>query len=120
MSIYYSMDGGEPDDLASNTGWGDLCRWVDALDDAPELKHLTVYGWSQDLPAVAENLRSALSGNVEASVKSTAENLLGILRGCGHDEVMTINNGIVAAVPAHVAEGARGNHPFFPRRRPRE
>ena len=94
-----------PTTLASNTGWGDLCRWVDTLDDAPELKHLTVYGWSQDLPAVAGNLRSALSVNVEQEHgREPARHPQGL---GGHDEVM-INNGIVAATPTHVAEGCSG------------
>lgn len=100
MSVYYSLDGGEPNDLASNTGHGDLCRWIDTLDaDAPELAHLRHHGWSDDLAALEAELAAALLAQSPTSADTlrTARGLLSALRNRHEAEVLTINNGIVSS-----------------------
>jgi hypothetical protein len=96
MSVYLSLDGGEPIMLASNKGWGDVGRWADGLDvDAyGEVVHLTENAWSQELPKLEKQLRAAVKASKpKPTVKSTLADLLSLLANRGSAEVVTINNG---------------------------
>ncbi len=104
MSTYYSLDGGEPGQLASNVGWADVSHFVASLESAPQLAHLCAYGWSQNLPVLHEDVRRALSGPIPSTVKNTLRGLLEALAERGDGEVMTINNGIVASAGATDAD----------------
>jgi hypothetical protein len=85
MSTYLSFDGGEPEDFASNTGYGDLCRWSAGLDMVAfaQLAHLCEHGWCQRPDALAAELGRALAESPPrdaptlAVAKSLAESLAG-------------------------------------------
>jgi hypothetical protein len=96
MSILAALDGGEPTDLASNLGWGDFGRWVDQLNPEifPQLSHLRVYGWCQNLPKLAKELEEGLGlRSASGDVASTGKALLEVLTGT-KAEVLTITDGL--------------------------
>lgn len=97
MSVYLSLDSGEPEMLASNKGWSDFCGWADELEnDEAELIHLCDHGWSQDLPAlekaVTVGLKSAPPS--DRNVIKTAHLLQELLNDRGVAEVCTVNSGM--------------------------
>ncbi len=49
MSVYLTIGEGEPQQIATNSGWGDFCHWVDTLsvEDYRDLIHLVQYGWTE-------------------------------------------------------------------------
>jgi hypothetical protein len=100
MTMLASFDQGAETQIATNEGWGDLTRWALALEPGayPDLQHLAVYGWSQELDAVAQELADALAQQApeDASVTGTAQGLLAILQGRGEAQAMVISNGIGA------------------------
>lgn len=100
MSIYYSLDGGEPNELASNSGYADVCHWIDSLSGFPEIAHLRAHGWEQDLPKLEAQLKQALADSPppKPDVLSTATELLAAVVNRDDAEVITINNGIVSSV----------------------
>ena len=74
MGLYIHVDSEEGDALASNAGWGDVCRYVKALPtaDAPSLKHLCAYGWCQDVDALKSEIPAVLkSHEPKPDVKAT-------------------------------------------------
>lgn len=96
MSVYATLDGGEPAMLASNTGYGDFCRWADSLPAGAngEIAHLRHFGWEQDLPALADQVHAALrSAPPGKDVADVALALLAIIDGSADAEVLTITTG---------------------------
>lgn len=98
MGVVAYLDIGErptfAGDVATNRGWGDLCRWADGLDGFSELADLCRHGWSEELPGLEGQLRAALGADPpEASVRQTAEGLLAILSDRKDAEVITIEDG---------------------------
>jgi len=94
MSLYAHFDNQDGGDVATNTGWRHFCAWVESLDNAENLRHLTEYGWSQDIPVVTSELLDALgSGEPSSSVAATGEGLLGKLRDNADATVIVISDG---------------------------
>ena len=98
MSAYLSIDGGEPDFLASTHGYGDLCRWIDGLDVGtyPELVHLREHGWCQSVPALAKEIEAALRDHHpgDEDTATVAADLLETAEGCEVDAVLVMNDGV--------------------------
>jgi hypothetical protein len=92
VSIYCTLDGGEPMFLASNTGWGDFVRWLDT-HHMPAPAHLAEYGWSEDLDDLEAELPDRLEG-APPTIAATGEALLEILSGRGEATVLTITDGL--------------------------
>jgi hypothetical protein len=91
MSIYYSIDSGEPIFLCSNNGWAEACR---ALRESSleSLIHLADYGWWEGL----DEFRSDLVGVIDESegdTKTTLFQLLTAVDELPDDSVVTINEG---------------------------
>lgn len=98
MSVYLSLDSGEPEMLASNKGWSDACEWADGLDtdDEAELIHLCDYGWSQNLDTLVKCIESGLHAAPpeDKTVSQTMAALQQLLASRGDAEVCTVNNGM--------------------------
>jgi hypothetical protein len=98
VGVYVSFgEESEPTTLASNNGWSEFGDWVDELDvkEYGELIHLYDHGWSQHAGEIARQLRKAVEGELSSdSVKSTANDLLSLLKDVPSDEVITISDGL--------------------------
>ncbi len=99
MSIYTSIGGEEPSFLSSNLGWSEFCDWADSLPPAAvEVVHLAEHGWSQNIDALAEQLRAA--GNAtspEADVAATIRSLLDAIDArAPESESVVITDGLSA------------------------
>lgn len=108
MSVYVSVDGGEPMFLSSNRGWGDFARWVDALSvqQSPEVAHLRQHGWEQDLGKLQEQLTAALTDDVPEDVALVGKELLSVLAAHPDAGAVTVNSGMgPTAIPG---SGERG------------
>lgn len=95
MGLYLSFDGALGTDLASNSGWGDFTRWTEKLGGAPDLFHLVDYGWTGRPHAAAADLAKAMRDDPpdDGSVRSTAANLLDLLKGTAA-EIVSVTNGL--------------------------
>ena len=93
MSMYLTVDEATPTEIASNTGWGDFSRWVEALEDAPELQHLVDHGWTEPAADAREELQDAIESHPPGpDVLTIAQSILDLL-----DEssgVIVVGNGI--------------------------
>lgn len=97
MSIYAALDGEIAEQVATNKGWGDFCRWVESIE-ADGLGQLTTDGLAEDLGGLAAELESALADNEPgADVASVGKTLLEIIQGRGDAEVLTITDGLAPA-----------------------
>lgn len=97
MSIYTTISAGAPAFLASNKGWGDFCAWARGLSakEAPDLLHLVDFGWDEDLPLVAEQLRAGLEGSPpDRDTRAVADELLSLVAGADGGAVLTITDGL--------------------------
>lgn len=74
MSVYSEFTNGSGEDVASNKGWADVCRYVEGLPNCQELKQLVIYGWSEDLNSLSADLVLAIS-EASGEVKSTLTGL---------------------------------------------
>jgi hypothetical protein len=112
MSVYLTIDGGEPGDFASNKGWADACRWIDSLPvaDAGQLIHLREYGWCQRAGLLARQAAAALDRHppTDATVAATARALIDSARGA---EVVTITTGVGAAAGEEFCGGPGSGRP---------
>lgn len=91
MSVYVAIDGGEPEFVASNIGWGKLSAWL-ATQDAPNANHLTAHGWDEP----AGQLRDELVGLPTPDapeVASTLAELVAALAGVPDDAAVVVTNG---------------------------
>lgn len=94
MSYYAQFDNGGGNDVATNSGWLDFSNWVEELEGADELRHLTDYGWSEHLDDVAAELESAIeAGDPAPDVASTAQGLLGQLQQNHDADVLVVTDG---------------------------
>lgn len=97
MSVYASIDAGEPAYLASNMGWGQFGSWADRLDaeQFAEVVHLREHGWNETA-GLAEQLQAALTAKrPDRDTLGVVKSLLDILAGGG--EVVTVNDGMSPA-----------------------
>lgn len=97
MSVYAQIDGGEQRQIASNTGWGDACRWIDTLDvdEAGELIHLREHGWTDEASIAAEQLHRELDiGEVAPDVAAVCADLLIVLESAAAGDVVCITDGM--------------------------
>lgn len=97
MGYYLLIDQKEAEPLGSNTGYGDLIRWVETLStkDFPTLWHLTSYGWCEEVAALREQTAKALKEHPprSAPTRQTAENMLRVLIAAGEAIVATVSDG---------------------------
>lgn len=87
MTLHANYDDGKGNpvfagDLATRSGWGNFCRFVDTLpvEGYEALIHLTEHGCTPDLATLEKQLAAALKKAKDPNVKATAENLLGIVK----------------------------------------
>lgn len=93
MSVYLAADGGEPAFVASNTGWGELSRWVESLGDtAPNLRHLCEHGWEEPAGALAVELE-ALTPPDDEDVAGTLAELKAAVADAQEDAALTVTGG---------------------------
>ena len=95
---YAYLDGdGYEDQIGTNTGYGDFCRWVDGLAGLAQLKRLVDEGEHQQPLAVRAQLQKALqSSPPDASALAVAHGLLVVLSHADDDTaIVTIYNGVV-------------------------
>ena len=81
MSIYAQFSDGDSPQIASNTGWGDLLRWVSLLDNPPEtLVGLFDDGWHEPISAIADAIQSLVDTPPEdPTIQTTLQGFLQIL-----------------------------------------
>lgn len=94
MSRYAVVDDNDPAEVSSNKGWGDFSRWVDTLDadNYGQLAHLCAHGWSQQVPLLLKQLRSALdSEEPDDDVAAVGKNILDAVSG---GDVVSITDGM--------------------------
>lgn len=97
MAIYANLDTDEQEQIATNLGWGDFCRWADGLDTEQygQVAHLRQHGWSQQLETLAKQLANALtSEQPPPDVLSVGHTLLRFVRDAGEAEVVSISDGM--------------------------
>jgi hypothetical protein len=95
MGVYVSLDSGTPRQIASNIGWANFIRWLNTLEDVPDLKHLVEHGWDEDLSLVESQLRTALDRfPPEDSTRKIGTGLLRFVAQRGEATVLTINDGM--------------------------
>ncbi len=97
MSYYAVLDNKKKSggDVATNHGWVTFRRWIESLDaEMPQLRHLTAYGWSQQLSALAEDLAAALAERPKADNAEVARGLLAMLQDRDDAEVIVITDGV--------------------------
>jgi len=102
MSMYLAIEQGEPCFLASNWGWGNLCRFVDTLpvEIYGELASLCEHGISEHLPQVGLEITQALQEDATPDVQSSLKDLLDLVSGEPADAVAVVTNGFTAEEPA--------------------
>ena len=91
MSINLIIDDDEPEQIASTTGWGDVCEWAVGLElgDFRNLVSFVEHGVSESVGKVREELVKALADSPpdESHVRSTLDGLLDVLdsaKDAGH------------------------------------
>lgn len=99
MSIYAQLDTGEQDQFATTKGWGEVGRWIDALDSDtyPQLVHLREFGWSQQVVKLNEELARSVKSDPPDSqdVLSVVKRLTDFLGVAPEGaEVLTITDGL--------------------------
>lgn len=101
MSVYASFDDGPGEQLASNLGWGDFCRWVDELDHEKfsGLTHLREHGYVDDLSGLAEELERAVA-HVEPKAEGltdTIKHFIEMINANSDSEAVFVNDGMTTA-----------------------
>jgi|LakMenE18May11ns_1017448.scaffolds.fasta_scaffold9935417_2 hypothetical protein len=96
MSIYFSIDGGTPIFLASNTGWGDFCRWSDSDGVGDPVKHLCQHGYYEPLSELLPAIVNSPSPD-DDTVLVTLSDFVDLLTGEDDDAVITINDGMTTS-----------------------
>lgn len=98
MGYYLQIDADRTEPLASNTGWGDFCRWVGSLPAGKcmALRALCAHGWTGEVAAAAQGLEMALkkAAPKQADVKTTADGLLKLLTDAKGAEVVSVTDGV--------------------------
>jgi hypothetical protein len=89
MSVYIATSEAPPAFVASNTGWGEFCRWAEHLEGAPAAAHLAAYGWTDDVEELAGELQDATGADDD--VKAVAATLCGLLDGA---ETVVVTDGV--------------------------
>lgn len=81
MSMYVTFDEGDGDQVATNTGWGDLVRWVADLDpdDYPLLCQLADHGETTSASDLATEIEAAIEESPPDEVEGLASTLDGFL-----------------------------------------
>lgn len=100
MSVYLEIDSDDGLPLASNTGWGDVLRYAQALPSglADTLKHLTAYGWGQDIAILLVELPAAMKQvPPRPDIADTLTNLLTLLKTKPTAVVIAATNGMTGA-----------------------
>jgi len=96
VSYYIQIGASGPEEISSNTGYGDFGRWVETLDPVkfPEPIHLYLYGWSQNLEDLRKQILAATrTVSTPAPVADVVRTIAGLLSSA-HAESCTITDGI--------------------------
>lgn len=99
MSVYLEIDSDDGLPLASNTGWGDVCKWAEGLPKGTgsTLKHLCAYGWEQDIAVMVAELAAAMKQSPpREDVLSTLTNLQSLMKSKPNTVVVAVTNGMTA------------------------
>jgi broad specificity phosphatase PhoE len=97
--MYLEVDDQPAQQLASNTGWGDVCRYAQSLPGglADTLKHLCAYGWEHRIPLLfAEIAAAAKASPPPETVGTTLSNLQTLLGSTPGAVVVAVTNGMTA------------------------
>lgn len=97
MSLCLTIDESVPTEIATNTGWGDFCRWCDSLDegDYGNLIHLADHGWTEPLVDLKSELTAALEGDdIDADVASVGRTINDLLEDESDDAVVCVGSGL--------------------------
>lgn len=98
MSIYVTLDGVVGEQIASNRGWGDFCRWTDQLGPGTghdDLLALVERGWTDKPTAVASELYEAINSFIPPpDTLTVAEGLLRILNDDPFVTIVTVTDGM--------------------------
>ena len=97
MSIYLEIDAEEPEQIASNKGWGDVCRWVETLPaNCVNLYHLCEHGYEENVKAVREQIKLGREiADPSMSLASILDNLEALLDKSAKDAtIICITNGM--------------------------
>ena len=96
MSIYFSDADDNEVFGASNTGWGDVRRFVeDAAEKLPFMAHLALKGWVSPPSALRPEIAKALGfAGVSKDVRGVLETLSAFAKTA--DEIVLIGDGLVS------------------------
>lgn len=98
MSIYLKFDTeSEPEQIATITGWGDVCRWIADLDRNvyPNIIHLVTFGWEDSLYEVERQLLRALRKYPpDKDIHDTVMGIVNMIHNRGRATVATITDGL--------------------------
>ena len=95
MSYEATLDTDKTIQIASNTGWFNVCDWMEDLEEYPEIAHLVEHGWNEPASDVADELEDALvSDPPDDDVIKTVQGLIDFIRGGDGDATLVISNGM--------------------------
>ena len=100
MSITIAIDDGASDEVATNRGWGDFCRWAETLgvERFHDIVHLTERGWSEPADEFVRQLRAAVAESPpDAGTAVVAACVIELLSSVGADAVVLVTNGMTSA-----------------------
>lgn len=93
MSIYISIDGGEPNFLASNNGWASFSKALGKFKTTGDsLTHLIEHGWWEGVDELRTELKTVVD-QLKGDVRRTGVSFYNSLRGVQDDSVITVNEG---------------------------
>lgn len=95
MSVYAAFDDGPGDQVASNRGWGDFCRWVDSLPASyGKLKRLVEDGQAKTA-GLSDLLEDALREHgAPHDVETTVAGFIALLDSAEEDaDAVFVTNG---------------------------
>lgn len=95
MSIYITFDETAGEQVASNKGWGDFCRWVETLKGDGPLDTLTVNGECSGISNLVTDLSDSLTSSPpeDPTVLTTAKGLLDLLSRDQGQEIVLVTDG---------------------------
>ncbi len=76
MSYYLVVGGERWTQVASVSGWKEFRDHVEGLEGHEQLRHLVLYGWSQKLTELSEQLSDAMSDGASENVRSIGNAIL--------------------------------------------
>lgn len=96
MSIYATINEGEPEFFSSSAGWTNVDSWAEKLDESkyPNLIHLVEHGYTEKIESMIDEMDAAIKElTPDESVQKTLVELSAIC--IGETGIVLISNGIV-------------------------